>query len=108
MDIITNNGFLQLILKATRIQNNSFSLIDHIFVNNISGTIKSGVIISDISDHFITFLQSPIFSKPKIHKTVESRSFNTNALNNFKNALGSLSWHSTLSSNTTNESFDHF
>jgi hypothetical protein len=51
MNLLFAAGYLQGILKATRIQNASRSLIDHIHFNNISNDILSGVIISDISDH---------------------------------------------------------
>ena len=108
MDTVTNNGFLQLVLKATRIQNNSSTLIDHILANNLTGPITSGVILSDISDHFITFVQSPILSKSKPHKTIESRTFSQNAIVNFRNSLRALSWNSTISCNSVNTSFDNF
>ena len=56
MDAIFNNGFLQTIFKSTRIQNQSNSLIDHILSNRNPEGFSSGTIISDISDHFFTFL----------------------------------------------------
>ncbi len=52
MNLLFAAGYLQGIFKATRIQNESKSLIDHIHFNNIQAKISSGVIISDISDHF--------------------------------------------------------
>jgi exonuclease III len=54
-DLITSNGYLQTITRATRIQNNNFSLIDHILTNSPSTKSQSGILISDISDHFFTF-----------------------------------------------------
>ena len=41
--------------KPTRIYNNSATLIDNIFVNNIENPILSGNIVSDVSDHFSQF-----------------------------------------------------
>ena len=41
--------------KPTRVQRNSFSLIDNIFTNKVNENIISGNIISDISDHFSQF-----------------------------------------------------
>ena len=38
--------------KATRVYNNSATLIDNIFTNNVHEEIISGNIISHISDHF--------------------------------------------------------
>ena len=41
--------------KPTRVHNNSATLIDNIFTNNVKEEINSGNIISDISDHFKQF-----------------------------------------------------
>jgi hypothetical protein len=51
-----NNCFAQCITKATRIVNKSYSLIDHILTNSGHGDVVSGTVISDISDHFVTFV----------------------------------------------------
>ena len=47
--------------KPTRVHNNSYSLIDNIFVSNLEDNITSGNIISDLTDHFsqFCFLNSP-------------------------------------------------
>ena len=49
-------SFLPMITKPTRITAHSATLIDNIFTNNTTVSLKSGLIISDISDHL------PIFS----------------------------------------------
>ena len=56
LNLLHNNGYLQLIFKATRIQNNNFSLIDHICCKNETYDITTGVVIADISDHFPSFI----------------------------------------------------
>ena len=53
LDTIICNGFLQIISKATRIQGNSISLIDHILVNNNLQNYNAGTIVTDISDHMM-------------------------------------------------------
>ena len=60
----TERGFTLTNLKATRIQGNSSTLIDHIITNSNAPAMLSGSIIDDISDHFITFL-SPKLGKVK-------------------------------------------
>ncbi len=55
-DTILSNGYLQTITKATRIQNNHFSLIDHILTNSPSTQSQAGILISGISDHLFTFI----------------------------------------------------
>ena len=66
-DIILSNGFIQSITKSTRIHGQSFSLIDHILTNDISEIPKTGVLINDISDHFITFIELQKIKKNKIN-----------------------------------------
>ena len=60
LQIVHTNSFLQTINKATRIFNNTYSLIDHILEKNRNNDSLTGVIISDISDHFITFTAKQI------------------------------------------------
>jgi hypothetical protein len=55
LDVCHTNGFLLTNMKATRVNPNSYSLIDHIMSNDVSNVINSGTIVCDISDHFPTF-----------------------------------------------------
>ena len=48
-------GFFPLITKTTRQSENTSSLIDNIFSNNLNIIETAGVIINDISDHFPVF-----------------------------------------------------
>ena len=61
------NGFIQTVMKASRIFDGKISLIDHIFTNTKNTEITSGSIVCDISDHFITFISPPL-SKQQIKK----------------------------------------
>jgi len=56
MNTLLANGFLQGVFKASRMQNRSKSLIDHILFNTFNGNIYTGTLISDTSDHFFTFI----------------------------------------------------
>ncbi len=64
MDTVITNGFIQIISKATRIQNNKSSLIDHILTNTNQCKYNAGTIIKDFSDHFINYLQISSSRKP--------------------------------------------
>jgi hypothetical protein len=106
--MIVNNGFTQCISKATRIVNKSYSLIDHILTNVQQENLTSGTIISDISDHFVTFLfLSSEINKPKNEKRV-SRNFSPENLQNFKQNLQQLTWENVLQSNNVNDSYNKF
>jgi hypothetical protein len=102
-------GFLQGILKASRLQNLSKSLIDHILFNNVSKKVLSGVLISDISDHFFTFIcAQPNSPRTQSYKDTVSRDFSIANLNNFKGNLGQTDWSSVVSSNDVEEAYDCF
>ena len=69
--------------KPTRVHNNSYSLIDNIFISNPEDYITSGNMISDLTDHFSQFcflhLDRTIF-KHNCHKNLArdySRYFET-------------------------------
>jgi len=92
LDTCISNGFLQLVTRATRIQGNHSSLIDHILTNASYSNNKVGTILSDLSDHFINFIQMP-FTKPKTKtKIVNKRCFSQQNVQNFKDSLSALNW----------------
>ena len=55
LNIMYSNYYFPVILRPTRITNNSCTLIDNIFINNPLIT-NSGLIICDISDHLPIFV----------------------------------------------------
>ena len=55
LDNLFSNGFIPEITKPTRITSHSATLIDHIYTNKADLTFSSGIILTDISDHFGTF-----------------------------------------------------
>ena len=105
---IFENGFIQVINKATRITHNSSSLIDHILTNSSLSEFTSGTIITDVSDHFLTFLQLPSCQPRNQSKTVKSRNFSKANLDRFRECLGNLSWRNVLNSNDVDDSYNLF
>jgi hypothetical protein len=67
LNSVIQNGFLQCTMKATRFQNNSKTLIDQILTSGYGPNIQTGTVISDISDHFFTFI-CPNLEKTKMSK----------------------------------------
>jgi exonuclease III len=104
-----SNGFIQTILKSTRIQTDSHSLIDHICTNIPFTDLNTGIIVSDLSDHFINFIQLP-FSNFLKRKTPPkpTRLFSLDNHQRFKTALSQISWHETLNLDDVNLSFEAF
>jgi len=74
LNSILSKGFLQCAFKATRIQNNSKTLIDNILTNG-AGKVATGTIISDISDHFSHFSKQPLHQKKERKKLIISDNF---------------------------------
>ena len=52
LDDILSQGFVPVITEPTRIGHTSASLIDHIYINDLTSRAKSGIIITDVADHF--------------------------------------------------------
>ena len=55
VDNIFTRGFVPLITKPTRMFPSSATLIDHIYSNNIQSNSSSGIIVTDVADHFGIF-----------------------------------------------------
>jgi hypothetical protein len=109
LNLIFEKGYLQGIKKATRIQNESFSLIDQILFNSNVGSIYTGTLVSDVSDHFFTFICTPDrISTQQTHKTTVSRDYNHTNLLNFKTELGNADWNNVLLTNDIDQSYDLF
>ena len=47
----TSNGFVQLVSRPTRITENSATLIDHVYTNNLDSTNSCNILKVDLSDH---------------------------------------------------------
>ena len=105
---ILSIGFNQVIGKATRMQGTSHSLIDHILVNSHNVNSIAGTLISDISDHFITFFAQAelIPNSPVIAKT--TRKITDAKINTFREALNCVGWGSVLAKSEVDQSFEDF
>ena len=90
------SGFLNLTYKATRISQNSHTLIDLFAAKNCLTNIQCNqVIVSDLSDHFIilfSFSTNNKFKKPKPSPFFSKRLINETNINNLKEALRLNNW----------------
>ena len=93
-DLVSAHGFRPLILQPTRVGSKSATLIDNIFINDISCFSTGGNITHSISDHFLQFAQIDIFEKftaPK--KSVKfARNWRYFNKNEFEEELSKLNW----------------
>ena len=102
-------GCKQLIEKPTRITENSSSLLDHIFTNNLDKIYQSGVLSVDISDHLLTFCSRKIIrGQIGKHKTIKIRSLKNYSVHDFLNKLRNVDWSSVINCTNVNEAWENF
>jgi len=90
---LNSHSFFPLISKPTRVTLSTATLIDNIFVNNLSLGIKSAILYSDVSDHFpiIAKISLPIKNKKKLGLHINT-DFDLCSQNKFLHELSELDW----------------
>ena len=99
--------------KPTRVHNNSYSLIDNIFINSLESSICSGNIVSDLTDHFSQFciLNSSTFRDLYDHVKPKrlTRDFSNYSETKFLRELSEIDLLGTICNKTDiNKSFSTF
>ena len=111
VDIMASYGFIPVITRATHFQDNTATVIDNIFVNNFFSNItKSGVILTDLSDHFPTFLSIHL-EKVSVNNTPLYRTVRPMPLEKkqaFCQALTNFNWHDILNKTEVDSAVDSF
>ena len=101
-DRVTAKSFFPKITLPTRIQNESYTLIDNIFSNDIEETMKSksGILINNISDHqmIFTFHENLSYIE-KIDKYIYVEKHDEISLEQFINELNKLDIYEQLDQN---------
>ena len=88
-----------------RVNNNTATAIDHFFINSVTPTkFKTGIIKSDISDHFPIFSVADynIHIKQTKERFIFRRDLSDNSVEKFKYELHTVSWDSITNSSDTN------
>ena len=114
VDLLNCYDCRYLLTKPTRINKSKIqrsSLLDHIYTNDCKYELNPGILVSDTSDHFPTFLQIDMRSQNnfnKIQKCRDMKNFNNdNFLKNLENELNNIK--NTMNNNVNydiNETFD--
>ena len=111
-DSLLEKNIYPSIHKPTRVTSNSYSIIDNIFSNTLTGTnFEAGIIKNDLTDHFPTFLISKDTCSPNRNtspKILYKRKLTKANLDSFKNKLINTSWNQVLNINDTNEAYTFF
>ncbi|XP_030841178.1 uncharacterized protein LOC115923957 [Strongylocentrotus purpuratus] len=99
-----------LITKPSRIIPNTATLIDNIFTNCLHNDLQSGLIYSDISDHFPVWCvnNKQIIEYASVNTTPNGRLINNNQLLQFKYKLLNVDWTPVRNTVDANKSYDLF
>ena len=111
VNLFHGSNMLSLINKPTRLTTHSATIIDHIWSNDYSNLIQSGILCMTISDHFPVFSVFSLKSPNINHKKIISHSFrdysNVN-ISNFRDDLENVVWDLVLCSDDIDVSYDNF
>ena len=83
-DNLITVGFFSKITLPTRFTEQSSSLIDNVFSNNIEERESSGILLNEISDHQFLFTYIEKLSHiEKVPKCIDNKKTDANSLENF-------------------------
>ena len=101
LNIMFGHSMMPVINKPTRVTKNTTTAIDHIFINSVITTkFKTGIIKSDISDHFPIFFVADysIHIKETKERFIFRRDLSDISVEKFKCKLRTVSWDSITNS----------
>ena len=94
LDLMFSNSFIPLINKPTRMILQTATIIDNIFTNKYENKNKyvTGILTTDISDHYPIFHIIPCQNKPKEENHQLIRLVNGSNLEKYINAIQNHDW----------------
>ena len=108
IESMLTTGFLPLITKPTRITDHSATLIDHIYSNTKSQIYKSGILITDVADHFDTFHVNSKKAPTNAPKYKYIRPMKPDNLKNLQQILSLTDFGSVLATECPNGAYNKF
>ena len=104
------HSFLPLINKPTRVSRNNATVIDHLLSNSfINKNYLTGIVKTDISDHFPVFLIAETdVKKSQKSSFVFKRVINDSNLKKFNDLLLTVNWTNVLKNTDPNIAYDEF
>ena len=111
LPVMLGNNLYPLILRPTRVQGQSATLIDNIFCNNLNLLSGSGIYTTDISDHFAiycSFLPQNNEASDGNFVEVRRRELKPANINLLKESISDFEWHEIKSLDSANEIYNKF
>ena len=109
-DLFFRFNHVPLINKPTRITKTNATAIDHIVTNNfMDDNFETGIIKSDISDHYPIFVLSPkTINNTESNTVIFKRNINEKTINNFKTKLANTDWSFIYNFIDSNNAYEYF
>ena len=108
LDALVANGFLPKITKPTRITEHSATLIDHIYTNDLSTSYNSGIIITDLADHFGVFTISHKTNSVYSSEVKKVRIMTDENIAKFNNLLQNSDFSNIMHHDSCNNAYNEF
>ena len=110
LDIIYSYNYISLITRPTRRKEQSGTLIDNIFTNNLAElrTSMHGLLVTDISDHLPIFIINSKLKERKIDTVTFRRKYRMQNINRFLNLIAEVEWGDIYNHKNTSSAFKLF
>ena len=110
IELILSASFLPTITKPTRVTDRSATLIDNIFTNMQDLPLESGIVVSDISDHYPIFCRTTFLDTRDNTRTskIKTRRLNARNLERLNENLSTIDWQQIYITEDVNEAYDSF
>lgn len=107
--LLSMNGCMNVITRPTRITSHSETLIDLFITNEDEMNLKTGVLVSDISDHLPIFMFVKGQHRESCKKEeIKYQSITLSSLKEFRDKISLCDWKDVLSAVEPNEAYDAF
>ena len=108
IDTMFSFHFAPLINKPTRVRENSATLIDNIFTNNLESKSNQGILYTDITDHFPIFYGCESLYTKSSDQYVTKRMYYDENVSKFVNILRAANWDDVNASTDPQQAFSNF
>ena len=105
-DILTDNGFKQVLNAATRVTDQTSSLIDLVFVNNYQNISYKTVIPTGLNGHDLIASVRKVNNVKYESETIRYRDYKNYDVNVINNELLNINWDGVYNSNSPNQSLN--
>ena len=102
------HSFIPVITRPTRLSFTSATIIDHIYTNDVTSKSKSGIIITDVADHFGTFYMIIKDNNRNQETQKIIRQCNESNINTFKEQIKQHDFTDIYNTDDINLAYDKF